>query len=191
MGKTSDSFKREIGKNTGKVVSNFLFGDKHSTPIRVSNGTSSKRAEYLKEKGKLEAERHEREILNETSRIVNNEINQIMRYPTPNNEDELISVLNELYIFITSKNWKSHFNGGTNDEKIDRLNNKSADAAFKKFNLLLKTLENRFPENLEISEFKKISSKLKYKRFFGKYKVLVLFALFFLIIGTLAVVTKK
>lgn len=191
MGKTTDSFKREIGKNTGKVVSNLLFGDKHSTPIKINNGTTSKRAEYLKEKGKLENERHERELLNETSRRVNIEISEIMKFPTPNTENEIISVLNELYIFISAKNWKSMFNGGTNEEKIDRLNNKSADAAYKKFNLLLKTLENRFPENLEISEFKKISSKLKYKRFFGKYKVLVLFALFFLVIGTLAVVTKK
>ena len=36
MGKATDSFKREIGKNTGKWVSNKIFGDGHSTPHRVS-----------------------------------------------------------------------------------------------------------------------------------------------------------
>lgn len=34
MGKFENAFKREMGKNTGKVLSNFLFGDKHSTPYR-------------------------------------------------------------------------------------------------------------------------------------------------------------
>ena len=30
------AFKREMGKNTGKVLSNFLFGDSWSTPYRAS-----------------------------------------------------------------------------------------------------------------------------------------------------------
>lgn len=34
MGKTTDSFKREIGKNVGKVVSNWVFGDAHYTLLQ-------------------------------------------------------------------------------------------------------------------------------------------------------------
>lgn len=34
MGAASNAFSREIGKNAGKAVSNFLFGDSHSTPYR-------------------------------------------------------------------------------------------------------------------------------------------------------------
>ncbi|PIV50109.1 MAG: hypothetical protein COS19_05185, partial [Flavobacteriaceae bacterium CG02_land_8_20_14_3_00_34_13] len=34
MGIIENSFKRELGKNTGKMVSNMIFGDKHSTPYR-------------------------------------------------------------------------------------------------------------------------------------------------------------
>jgi len=34
MGETSNAFSREIGKNAGKALSNFLFGDSHSTPYR-------------------------------------------------------------------------------------------------------------------------------------------------------------
>ncbi|PCI96234.1 MAG: hypothetical protein COB15_11110 [Flavobacteriales bacterium] len=33
--KLIDSFKRELGKNTGKYLSNQLFGDKHSTPHTI------------------------------------------------------------------------------------------------------------------------------------------------------------
>lgn len=35
MSKFIDSFKREVGKNAGKWVSNKLFGDKHATPIKI------------------------------------------------------------------------------------------------------------------------------------------------------------
>lgn len=35
MGKFRDSLRREVGKNTGKWVSNKVFGDGHSTPHRV------------------------------------------------------------------------------------------------------------------------------------------------------------
>ena len=34
MGIIENSFKRELGKNAGKMVSNMIFGDKHSTPYR-------------------------------------------------------------------------------------------------------------------------------------------------------------
>lgn len=30
MGKFEDSFKRQVGRDTGKFVSNLIFGDKHS-----------------------------------------------------------------------------------------------------------------------------------------------------------------
>lgn len=34
MGIGTNAFKREIGKNTGKWISNVVFGDSHSTPYR-------------------------------------------------------------------------------------------------------------------------------------------------------------
>ncbi|MGL5980809.1 MAG: hypothetical protein ACRCZY_08055 [Phocaeicola sp.] len=38
MGTFEKSFTREIGKNTGKWVSNIVFGDGHSTPYRRVGG---------------------------------------------------------------------------------------------------------------------------------------------------------
>ena len=36
LGKTfTHSIAREIGRNYGKAASNYLLGDKHSTPIRM------------------------------------------------------------------------------------------------------------------------------------------------------------
>ena len=34
MGKFEDSFKRQVSRDTGKFVSNLIFGNKHATPIR-------------------------------------------------------------------------------------------------------------------------------------------------------------
>lgn len=41
MGTFGKSFSRELGKNTGKVISNTVFGDKWSTPYRSANGGTS------------------------------------------------------------------------------------------------------------------------------------------------------
>lgn len=54
MGKFGDSLKRELGKNTGKFVSNKVFGDGHSTPHRVSVSQQKKNAKL---EAQLESER--------------------------------------------------------------------------------------------------------------------------------------
>ena len=55
MGKFGDSLKRELGKNTGKFVSNKVFGDGHSTPHRVSVSQQKKNAKL---EAQLESERN-------------------------------------------------------------------------------------------------------------------------------------
>ena len=57
MGTFGKSFTREMGKNTGKVVSNVLFGDWHSTPYRRVGATQ------YREPRKTQAElRHEQRM---------------------------------------------------------------------------------------------------------------------------------
>lgn len=47
MGTFENALKRELGKNTGKAISNLVFGDAHSTPYRrTSSRRSSSSAEY-------------------------------------------------------------------------------------------------------------------------------------------------
>lgn len=53
MGTFGNSFSREIGRNTGKLVSNAVFGDKWSTPHRITS--TIKVAEIKDEQAKLEA----------------------------------------------------------------------------------------------------------------------------------------
>jgi hypothetical protein len=57
MGKFGNSFKREMGKNTGKFVRDLIFGDMHSTPYRRVGASQSH--ELRKEAAEM---RHEREM---------------------------------------------------------------------------------------------------------------------------------
>ena len=56
MGTFGNSFSREIGKNTGKVVSNAVFGDKWSTPHRINSSVNIKVAEIKAVQAKADAE---------------------------------------------------------------------------------------------------------------------------------------
>jgi hypothetical protein len=63
MGKGTDSFKRELGKNTGKWLSNKVFGDGHSTPYRVSVKVQKEQIESDFKKAALKAENKKQKSL--------------------------------------------------------------------------------------------------------------------------------
>ena len=84
MGRFWNSLEREVGKNTGKAISNFIFGDAHSTPYRrvgaraSSSPAKSQRrinAEFLEAQRQAELENQER-MLKLQRRIVENEYNE-------------------------------------------------------------------------------------------------------------------
>jgi hypothetical protein len=60
MGNFGKSLSRELGKNTGKVISNAVFGDKWSTPKRVS--ATVKVAEIKAHKRKYKPMRSEKKL---------------------------------------------------------------------------------------------------------------------------------
>ena len=113
-----------------------------------------------------------------------------MNFKIPNEEIEIINALVDLDFYISKKGWSSIIVGGSEDdqgkEKINKLNNKVSDIAFKKFKLALNILEKNFPESVEISNFKKLKTKLNLKQFLFKYCVIVLIAYFILTIIILA-----
>lgn len=84
MGRFWNSLEREVGKNTGKAISNLVFGDAHSTPYRRTGvgasyppAKSQRRinAEYLEAQRQAELENLER-MLRLQQRIVENEHNE-------------------------------------------------------------------------------------------------------------------
>lgn len=69
MGTFGKSFTREIGKNTGKWVSNKVFGDGHATPHKIIHARQREKARNEREEARnfrehqkqLERDRRERE----------------------------------------------------------------------------------------------------------------------------------
>ena len=82
MGTFGKSLGRELGKNTGKFVSNKVFGDKWSTPYRVSATVEAEKFkasqvkiqaevefDRIRQQERIELERNDREILLKISKV--------------------------------------------------------------------------------------------------------------------------
>ncbi|MCR5423457.1 MAG: hypothetical protein K6E93_01690 [Bacteroidales bacterium] len=120
MGKIGDSFKREIGKNTGKFVSNLVFGDKHSTPYRrVDGGSSGVRAEAaqaraeaarmqaaaLEEKTRADIEKQEKDDLNILDGAVLKNVDIVLQTPIPQNEGGLLNLMSIWAAQLSGSKW--------------------------------------------------------------------------------------
>src|SRR5690606_1566536 len=125
------SFERELGKNTGKWVSNVIFGDGHSTPYRRVGSTQHR------EPRRTQAElRHELEIqrIAMEERIRRNQIaaenkrqkkeqnllidsavlqniDMISSIKVTNNSEQLVDLLSDLSIQVKTNKWH-----GNNEE---------------------------------------------------------------------------
>jgi hypothetical protein len=92
MGTFGKSFSRELGKNTGKVISNAVFGDKWSTPYRSANGKNSasvKAAEIRAQQQKTQAEA-QREIAEIEYKTQMEKIKLEQKFEQQKNEDRVI-----------------------------------------------------------------------------------------------------
>ena len=121
MGKIGDSFKREVGKNTGKFVSNLVFGDKHSTPYRRvdGGGSSSVRAEAaqaraeaariqaaaLEEKTRAEIEKQEKDDLNILDGAVLKNVDIVLQTPIPQDEAGLVNLMSIWSAQLSGSKW--------------------------------------------------------------------------------------
>lgn len=178
MGKTRDSFKREVGKNLGKTASNLLFGNKHAAPVKLVRETKN---ELLREKHQIELERNEKERLDKLEGDSIQQTIRIAQIPIPKEKNEFIELLNELYINIDALSWKSVVKGGGSEEKENKISNKTSDALSKKYKQILKAFKSKYPESLEVKELDKNRKKIVLKKIKGKYGSILL-ALFMLLV---------
>lgn len=113
----SNSFKRELGKNTAKTVSNLVFGDKWSTPYRRINSDREQRLremqeareQRLREKNdaviaSIEAreERERQNHLNKLDEAVLGNIDKLVAVPIPNDVNGLNNYLGMLSVQMKS-----------------------------------------------------------------------------------------
>lgn len=108
MGTFGKSFSRELGKNTGKFVSNKVFGDSWSTPYRsqvqINKANVLETQRSIKElEHKNEIEKIELQKKLEKQKQIDLTLNQIIGISFNNNDkDNVFRQMSELYTLIES-----------------------------------------------------------------------------------------
>lgn len=180
MGKIGDSFKREVGKNTGKFVSNLVFGDKHSTPYRrVDGGSSGVRAEAaqaraeaarmqaaaLEEKTRAEIEKQEKDDLNILDGAVLKNVDIVLQTPIPQNEGGLLNLMSI---------WAAQLSGSKWDylSKEGIIRNQFPDALLEKYKQCTMVLKSIAPTQAMIQYYDNVLAEATNRRENAKRKKL-------------------
>ena len=174
------SLFKELGTNTGKWVSNKVFGDNWSTPYRFSNSGTGMARKALKIEKEMEEKKIDNQLeieklkhvfaQNKNYQIIKNEI---IAMPLPDSRDDLFTFAN----FIVSNIYGS---GWDHEDEKDYLNDFS-DVCLNKLkqcNIKFKVLGAQF----ESKYLEKEIRTLKRKRFFEKYGMIVFGIIFFAVI---------
>ncbi|MCQ2959082.1 MAG: hypothetical protein MJ198_02715 [Bacteroidales bacterium] len=156
MGIIEDSFKKELGKNTGKFVSNLVFGDKHSTPYRRvgSSETQEARAEAARIRAEaaqakadaiareheVRAEIEEKNHLNSLDAAVLANVDKVIAMPFSEDTNELAHQLSGLAIQLST-------NSFSKENAEEKIRAKYTEAVFQKFDQGLQILLAKDPYN--------------------------------------------
>ena len=185
------SLKGQLGRDTGRVISNKVYGNRHATKYqRVDNSKTIAKNLKLEQKyelGLLEKEKNneidflkqKEEIKNfqDKKAFVDQNLKKIIGMKVPNSKDGIIDNLHSLSVEITSNKWKD------SEDEINKISNVYTDALFKKYEQHLVTLKSKFPSAVEIQYFEKQSKAFQKQAFFQKYKLIFIGIILAIIAG--------
>ena len=185
------SLKGQLGRDTGRLISNKVYGNRHATKYqRVDNSKTI--AKNLKLEQKYELELLEKEKNNEIDFLIQKEeikniqdkkafvdqnLKKIIGMKVPNSKDAIIENLHSLSVEITSNKWKD------SEDEINKISNVYTDALFKKYEQHLIALKSKFPSAVEIQYFEKQSKAFQKQAFFQKYKLIFIGIILAIIAG--------
>ena len=185
------SLKGQLGRDTGRLISNKVYGNRHATKYqRVDNSKTI--AKNLKLEKKYELELLEKEKNNEIAFLkqkeeikniqdkkafVDQNLKKIIGMKVPNSKDAIIENLHSLSVEITSNKWKD------SEDEINKISNVYTDALFKKYEQHLIALKSKFPSAVEIQYFEKQSKAFQKQAFFQKYKLIFIGIILAIIAG--------
>lgn len=195
MGKGIDAFKRELGKNTGKWVSNKVFGDGHATPHKIISSRQRENARkelvearnYREQQKQIERERKEREkrllqlekesAEKERQQMIDNNLSEI------EDHNNYINVIQSVHKdFSKEMDWQEILDRkkpeyiGTSIELEDKI--------IEETNTHIEKQIKSFQRRLKPSIFKHITGRLYHKKYAWVFKV-VSNKTFFTIVGFL------
>ena len=182
MGKIGNAFQREIGKNTGKFVSNLVFGDKHSTPYRRvdGGGSSSVRAEAaqaraeaariqaaaLEEKTRAEIEKQEKDDLNILDGAVLKNVDIVLQTPIPQDEAGLVNLMSIWSAQLSGSKWDYMSAEG-------KIRNQFPDALMEKYKQCTLVLKSIAPTHAMIQYYDNVLTEASNRREKAQKKVLM------------------
>ena len=172
------SFKREVGKNTGKLVSNVLFGDKWSTPHRIA-------VEKAKAKTEREQQRKDNEQLYAVDAAVLENVDKVAAFRLSNDKESLLDQLSELTVQLSANKYHD-----LEDDNEAKIRNKFNDALMEKYKQALVRLKAIDPNEPLLKYYSKAFKKAKQSKRWNKHRrifiILIAFAIFFSMIGILS-----
>jgi len=174
MGVTSNSFKRQIGRDAGKVVSNFIFGDKHSTPYRRVASTRAQQRTIAEER---KTKMQETQNLHAVDAAVINAVDQVIAAPVSDDEKSLVKLMNELEIQLAAVKWKE--TGGDDEEA--KIRNKYPDAVLQKYKQCVRELKFIGANEERIKYHKSRYKRLRRKKIWGKNKTVIIAVSLFIV----------
>lgn len=178
------SFKRELGKNTGKWVSNVVFGDRHSTPYRRVDSNNNKESKqsnaelkYKLQQEKLNTEESLRlkEQLNILDSEITKKIDSLAKLRIPNDKEELLHILSELSAQVESNYWQEE---GNNEEA--RIRNRYSNALLDKYKQCVLRLASIDSNNPQLDYFENTIVNFRRKKFWKNVLWFILPSLLFI-----------
>lgn len=189
MGVGTNWFKREIGKNTGKYVSNKIFGDKWSTPHKVIIAREDAKIEKQNSQDLIQTEFKKLEIETKRTEIqqkgsLNEKKEFILTKHFSNDKNEVFDFGNYLITEIKSSGW-------SDKEENDHLNSFS-DVCLNKLSqckIKLDSLGATFESEHFENEIKRLKNKKLFQKYY-KYVGMAILGVIFFICYKLGIIGK-
>lgn len=158
MGVFDNAFKRELGKNTAKTVSNMVFGDKWSTPYRRTDAraeAAQTRADARANIDNARADAISQRELNAIDAAVLRNVDAVVGGDMGSTPESMVKYISGLCIQLETNSFKA-----SNSEEEIRA--KYTKAVYAKLKFCIRQLEYIDPQNPHLDEF--ISAYYKARR---------------------------
>lgn len=182
-----NSFKGQIGRDSGKVFSNLIWKDKHASVYRRAEDRKQealnlkrKQFEAELEQRKLdreyEEEKDERIYIEKLKYKMEYKIQEISDIEIPEDKKQLMLLMNKLILLLKSNPFK--------DDAESEITNAYPEAILTKYEHAFMVFEGLYANDKMVGYYRRQLSALKKQRVKGKYlpKVLAIVALIFIVL---------
>ena len=153
-----DSFTGQVGRDTGRAVSNAIWKDKHAIMHSEVNNREFKQRKILREWDRQDT--------------IEDRIQLLSVIEISDDKNELLSMLAQLTILLKSNSYKDATDN--NKENENKLRNTYTDAILAKYEQVFMLYSARYPDDSMISYYGSILKSVKRSKFIKKYGALTI-----------------